>query len=125
VFYLFNTIGSWIPSNDQQLSGCIRDVNGLKLDRIHNKTSGCLVGHPYIASLWLGSLALKRLCLKGVLRLSLALFCVLPSNYQASESQLTKGFKRTLCYFTRPFSCLNGVNAIQGILSCISRIPSK
>jgi len=51
------------------------------------------VGHPYIASLWLGSLALKRLLLKGVLRHSLALFCVLPSYYQASENQLTKGFK--------------------------------
>jgi len=50
-------------------------------------------GHPYIASLWLGSLVLWRSRLKGVLRRSLALFCVLPSYYQASENWLTKGFK--------------------------------
>jgi len=78
------------------------------------------VGHPYIASLWLGSLMLKRSHLKGVLHCSLALFCVLPSYYQASENRLTKGFKRIFCYSTCPFLCLNGVNAIQGILSCIS-----
>ncbi len=48
------------------------------------------MGHPYIASLWLGSLALKRLHLKGVLRCSLAL---LPSYYQASENRLTMGSK--------------------------------
>ena len=51
------------------------------------------MGHPYIASLWLGSLALGRSRLKGFMRCSLALFCVLPSYDQASENWLTKGFK--------------------------------
>jgi len=51
------------------------------------------MGHPYIASLLLGSLALKRLRLKGVLRCSLALFCLLQSYFQASENRLTKGSK--------------------------------
>jgi len=51
------------------------------------------VGHPYIASLWLGFLALKRSRLNGVLRRSLALFCLLPSYFQASENRLTKGSK--------------------------------
>jgi len=51
------------------------------------------VGKPYIASLWLGSLALKRSRLKGVLHRSLALFCLLPSYFQASENWLTKGSK--------------------------------
>ncbi len=83
------------------------------------------MGHPYITSLWLGSLALKCLSLNGVLHCSLALLCLLPSYFQAFEKSVNKGFKRSLCYFTRPFSCLNGVNAIQGILSCISWIPSK
>jgi len=51
------------------------------------------VGHPYIASLWLGSLSLKRSRLKWVLRRSLALFCLLPIYFQASENRLTKGSK--------------------------------
>jgi hypothetical protein len=56
----------------------IRDLRGFKdllemftvRNRIQNSFFGCLVGHPYIASLWLGSLALKRSHLKGVLRRS-------------------------------------------------------
>jgi len=51
------------------------------------------VGHPCITSLWLGSLALGRSRLKGVVRHSLALFCVLPGYDQAFENRLTKGFK--------------------------------
>ena len=43
-----------------------------------------------------------------------ALSCVLPSYDQASECRVTKGSK-TFCYSTRPFSCLNRVNAIQGV----------
>jgi len=62
---------------------------------------------------------------KRVLHHSLALFCLLPWHFQASENLVNKGVQRSLCYFMRPFSCLNGVNAIQGILSCISWIPSK
>ena len=82
------------------------------------------MGHPYIASLWLGSLALGRSRLKGFVRRISALSCVLPSYNQASECGITKGSK-TFCYSTRPFSCLNRVNAIQGVLSCISWIQFK
>ncbi len=49
------------------------------------------MGHPYIASLWLGSLALKRSCLNGLLRRSLALFVArLPPSFW---NRLTKGSK--------------------------------
>jgi len=43
----------------------------------------------YVA--WVSSI--EALAPKGFLRCSLALFCVLPSYYQASENGLTKGFK--------------------------------
>ncbi len=71
--------------------GFIGDVYGLESDT--EKTCGCLVKHPYIASLWLGSLALRRLRLNRVLHRSLALFCLLPSYFQAFANRLTKGSK--------------------------------
>ncbi len=40
---------------------------------------------------WVSSI--EALAPKRVLHSSLALFCVLPSYYQASENRLTKGFK--------------------------------
>jgi len=87
------------------------------------------MGMPGGASLYSLSVAwvssIEALTLKRVLRRSSALFCVLPSYYQASESRLTKGFKGPFVIITRPFSCLNGVNAIQGVLSFIPWIPSK
>jgi len=51
------------------------------------------MGHPFIAYLWLGFLVVKRSRLKGVLRRSMALFCLLPSYFQASQNWLTKGSK--------------------------------
>ncbi len=44
---------------------------------------------------WVSSLGRSRL--KGFVRRSSALSCVLPSYDQASENRLTKGFKRTFC----------------------------
>ncbi len=125
VFYLFNLI-ILDTSNDKDLCS-FKYLLEMLTDQewIQNKTWGCLVGHPYIASLWIGSLALKLSSLKEVLCRSSALFCLLPSYHQASENWLAKGSKGPFVIFTRPFSCLNGVNAIQGILSCISWIASK
>jgi len=91
VFYLDNII-ILNKINDKIFAlfqSFIRDVYGLKLDI----NWGCLVGHPYIASLWLGFPFEKRSCLKGVLRCSMALFCLLPSYIQASENSVNKGFK--------------------------------
>jgi len=54
---------------------------------------GCLVGHPYIACLWLGFSICETLAPKRVLRRSLALFCLLPGYFQSFGFRLTKGFK--------------------------------
>jgi hypothetical protein len=55
------------------------------------------MGMPGGASLYSLSVAwvssIGALAPKRVLRRSLALFCVLPSYYQASENRLTKGYK--------------------------------
>ncbi len=55
------------------------------------------MGMPGGASLYSLSVAwvssIEVLAPKRVLRRSSALFCVLPSYYQASENRLTKGFK--------------------------------
>ncbi len=71
-----------------------------------------IMGMPGGASLYSLSVAwvssCEALAPKRVLCDSMALFCVLPSYFQASENSVNKGFKRSLCYFTRPFSCLNG-----------------
>jgi len=51
----------------------------------------------WVSSIW-GARALK-----GFVRCSLALFCVLPSYDQASENWLTKGFQRpfvNLCAYS-------------------------
>ncbi len=50
------------------------------------------MGHPYIASLWLGFQFVKNVP-KRVLCHSLALFCLLPGYFQAFGFWLTKGFK--------------------------------
>ncbi len=74
------------------------------------------MGVPGGAPLYSLSVAWVSICEalapKRVLHLSMALFCLLLSYFQASESSVNKGVQRSLCYFTRPFSCLNRVNAI-------------
>jgi len=60
------------------------------------------VGHPYIASLWLGFLFGKRSRFKGFLRHSLALFCSLPSYFQASEKSVNLGVSKVSLLFYVP-----------------------
>jgi hypothetical protein len=59
---------------------------------------GCLVGHPYIASLWLGFSICEALKPKRVLGSSLALFCLLPGYFQAFGFSVNKGVQRSFCY---------------------------
>ncbi len=77
-------------------------------------------GVPGGAPLYSLSVAWVSICevlaAKRVLRRSLALFCLLPSYFQASENLVNKGVQRSLCYFTLPFSCLNGVNTRHFVL---------
>ncbi len=63
---------------------------------------GCLVGHPYIASLWLGFSICEALAPKRVLHRSLALFCLLPGYFQAFENSVNKGGSKVPLLFTRP-----------------------
>jgi len=59
------------------------------------------------ASLYSLSVAWVSICEvlapKRVLHCSLALFCLLPSYFKASENLVNKGVQRSLCYFTHPF----------------------
>ena len=69
----------------------IGDVCGSKFDTL--KTWGCLVGHPYLASLWLGFLFVKRSYLKGFCVIAwLCSFCC-QATLKLLRIRLTKGFK--------------------------------
>ncbi len=59
---------------------------------------GCLVGHPYIASLWLGFSICEAFTPKRVLRRRLALFCLLPGYFQAFDNLVNQRVQRSLCY---------------------------
>ncbi len=56
------------------------------------------MGHPYIASLWLGSLAWGARAEKGFVRRSSAWSFVLPIFDKASEYKITKGSKDLLLF---------------------------
>ncbi len=68
--------------------------------------SGRLVGHPYIASLWLGFPICEALAPKSVLRQSLALFCLLPGH--KLWISVNKGVKGFLCYLCAHFCVWRG-----------------
>ncbi len=66
---------------------------------------GCLVGHPYIASLWLGFLFARRSRLKGFCVIAWLCSVCCQATFKLFGFSVNKGFKGSFCYFMCPFLC--------------------
>ena len=76
------------------------------------------MGHPYIASLWLGSLALIRSRQKlGVLLLGFVLVAVV-AGVANPKTDLRNNQRKGIVIYA-PIFVFEGVNAIQGILCLV------